>query len=66
MIEKGQHTIWHLMYEPYELFTDVRKRNQIELIKDIVYALKQDFNKEFVELEEFKDAQTYVIKEKNE
>lgn len=25
--------VWELLYEPYELFTDIRKRNQIELIK---------------------------------
>jgi hypothetical protein len=55
-----------LLYEPFELFTDVRKRNQIELIKAVVFELKRDYNKEFVDLEKFKEDQGFAIKEKNE
>ena len=29
-----------LVYEPFELYTDVRKKNQIELIKAAVFELK--------------------------
>ena len=46
--------MWELIYEPYELFTDIRKRNQIELIKQVVFELKKDFNKEFSALEQYK------------
>jgi hypothetical protein len=46
--------VWELIYEPYELFTDIRKRNQIELIKQVVFELKKDFNKEFSALEQYK------------
>lgn len=66
MIEKEIIPIFDLMYEPYELFTDVRKRNQIELIKQLVFELKKDFNIEFFELEKYKDDQSFAIKEKNE
>lgn len=55
-----------MLYEPFELFTDVRKRNQIELIKEVVFELKRDYNKEFVDLEKFKEDQGFAIKEKNE
>lgn len=36
--------IFDLLYEPYELYPDVRKRNQIELLKAVVFELKKDFN----------------------
>jgi len=39
--------IYELLYEPYELYSDVRKRNQIELIKAVVFELKVDFNIDF-------------------
>lgn len=48
------------------MFTDVRKRNQIELIKQVVFDLKKDFNKEFLDLEKYKEDQSFAIKEKNE
>ena len=44
----------------------MRKRNQIELIKEVVFELKRDYNKEFVDLEKFKEDQGFAIKEKNE
>jgi hypothetical protein len=64
-LDKGP-AIFALLYEPYELFTDVRKRNQIELIKQVVFDLKKDFNKEFLDLEKYKEDQSFAIKEKNE
>lgn len=39
--------IFDLIYEPYDLYRDKRKRVQIEFIKEIVFELKKDFNKEF-------------------
>ena len=54
-----------VIYEPYELYPDVRKRNQIELLKAAVFELKKDFNDEFTSLEKFKEDQIYMIKEKN-
>jgi hypothetical protein len=54
-----------LIYEPFELYTDVRKRNQIELIKEAVFELKKDFNDKFKELEDSKKNQIENIKEKN-
>lgn len=57
--------VFDLIYEPYELYPDVRKRNQIELLKEVVFELKRDFNKEFTDLEKFKEDQIFLIKEKN-
>lgn len=54
-----------LIYEPFELYTDVRKRNQIELIKAAVFELKEDFNVKFKALEDSKKNQIENIKEKN-
>lgn len=54
-----------LLYEPFELYTDVRKRNQIELIKAAVFELKADFNEKFKALEDSKKNQIENIKEKN-
>lgn len=38
---------FNLLYSPFELYTNFRKRNQIFLIIDIIQGLKQNFNKEF-------------------
>lgn len=54
-----------LIYEPYELYADGRKRNQIEILKSVVFELKDNFNAEFDALEKFKEDQIYNIKEKN-
>ena len=47
--------IFELLYEPFELHTDVRKRNQIELIKAVAFELKRDFNSEFASLDNYKE-----------
>ena len=65
-LDKEEVPIFELLYEPFELFTDVRKRNQIELIKAVVFELKNQHNKEFFSLEKFKEDQGFAIKEKNE
>lgn len=36
------------------------------MIREVVFELKRDFNKEFAQLDAFKQEQIYVIKEKNE
>lgn len=64
--EDKKLNIFDLIYEPYELFTDVRKRNQIELTKSVVFELKQDFNKMFEDLKRAKDNALDEIEEKNE
>lgn len=38
---------FNLLYSPFELYTNFRKRNQIYLIVDIIQGLKHTFNKEF-------------------
>ena len=54
------------MYEPYDLYCDKRKRTQIELIKEIIFELKRDFNKEFELLEKHKNDHIFTIGEKND
>jgi len=58
--------IWDLIYESNELYTDARKRMQIELLKEVLFELKRDYNKEFEQLEDYKDTILGVIKEKND
>lgn len=41
-----------MLYEPYDLYRDKRKRCQIEFLKEVVFELKRDFNKEFTNLEQ--------------
>lgn len=38
---------WDYLYGAFELFTNNRKRNQIYFIQNIIYRIKQEFNKEF-------------------
>jgi hypothetical protein len=63
--EHGPLNIMDLLYEPFELVTDVRKRNQIELIKGVVFVLKAQFNQEFKKLEGRKQEDIGVIEDKN-
>ena len=58
--------IYDLLYDAFELYTDQRKRTQIEMIKEVIYELKRDYNAEFTALESYKQDQLYVIKEKME
>lgn len=65
-LEAPVPNIYDLLYEAFELYTDQRKRAQIELIREVIFELKRDYNKEFMTLENYKQEQIYVIKEKNE
>ena len=58
--------IWDLIYEAYELYSNPHKRMQIELLREVIFELKRDYNKEFDSLERFKEDQIFLIREKNE
>lgn len=58
--------IWDMIYESYDLYSNPRKRMQIELLREVIFELKRDYNKEFDGLERFKEDQIFLIKEKNE
>ena len=58
--------IFEMIYEPYDLYCDKRKRTQIELLKEIIFELKRDFNKEFEVLEKHKNDHIFTIGEKND
>ena len=66
-LRKDLHVLesWDLLYEPGELYTDGRKRMQIELLQDVVFKLKEEYNKEFLHFEKFKDDQIFAIQERN-
>lgn len=46
--------IWDLIYESFDL------------LREVIFELKRDFNKEFESLEKFKEDSLFTIKEKNE
>jgi hypothetical protein len=58
--------IYDMIYETFELYTDARKRAQIEMLTQVVFELKKEFNKEFKDMERYKEDQLFVINEKNE
>ena len=58
--------IFEMLYEPFELYPDKRKRMQIEFLKEVVFELKRDFNKEFEQLVKQKGDHIFAIGEKNE
>lgn len=39
---------YSLLYSPFELYTNVRIRNQIILLQDVIHILKRGFNEEFL------------------
>lgn len=55
---------WQYLYGSFELFTDVRRRNQIILLQHIVHKIKREFNKEYESVLVFKANQVDKIKEK--
>jgi len=57
---------YELLYEPYELQTNARKRAQIVFIKEIIRRMKKEFNKDFEGLTNYKSEQISLIKEKNQ
>ena len=65
-LDESPINIYKLLYEGFELYTDQRKRTQIEMIKEVIFELKRDYNKEFMTLENYKQEQIYAIKEKME
>ena len=58
--------IFEMLYEPYDLYRDKRKRSQIEFLKEVVFELKRDFNKEFENLEQQKTEHLFAIGEKQD
>lgn len=65
-IQAEDTTDWDMLYGAYELFTPTRKRNQCILIKNVILKLKQDFNREFESLLNFRNTQLDLIGEKNQ
>lgn len=45
--EDGELSDWDFLYGALDLFTNNRKRNQIILLHNVVFRIKEEFNKEF-------------------
>lgn len=63
-LEAEKPNIYDLLYEAFELYTDQRKRSQIEMIKEVIFELKRDFNDEFKYLQKDKEEELFKIQEK--
>lgn len=56
---------WDYLYGAMELFTNNRKRNQIILLQNIIFRIKEEFNKEFDKMMHQRQIQVDMIAEKN-
>jgi len=65
-IEVANPCVYDLLYDAFELYTDQRKRTQIELIREVIFELKRDFNELFEKLKKDKEEENYKIKDKME
>ena len=54
---------WDYFYGAFELFTNNRKRNQIYFIQNVIYKIKQEYNKEFEALVQFRLTQVRILRE---
>lgn len=66
MLSEEKIQAFNILYESFDLFTDKRKRAQIELLKACVFELKKDFNAEFDKFEKKKSEDLFSLSEKNE
>lgn len=57
--------VYDLLYSATELYTENRKRMQIDLIREFIFELKRKFNKEFEGLKDIKEEKVYNIDERN-
>ena len=62
---KEDTTDWEYLYGAFELFTDNRRRNQTIIIKNLIFKIKEKFNKEFEKLINYRQSQVDNINEKN-
>lgn len=56
---------WDYLYGAMELFTNNRKRNQIVLLSNIIFKIKEEFNQEFTKVFQFRANSLDNIIEKN-
>lgn len=48
--DTGDLNEWEYLYGALELFTNNRKRSQIVLLHNIIFKIKEEYNKEFEKL----------------
>jgi len=63
--EKNENPAWNNLYGAFELVTNNRKRNQIVIMKDLIFKIKERFNKEFELLSAERQRLIDTINEKN-
>lgn len=54
-----------LLYEQFEIFTDEQKWTQIALLNDLIFKIKEAFNKEFESVYQKKLQELAKIRERN-
>ena len=57
---------WELLYSPFQLYTRMRKKNQIVLLQSLIRSVKIGFNAQFQKLLDTRNEILGVIDEKNE
>ena len=54
-----------MLYSSFELFSNNAKINQIILMSNVIFKIKEAFNKEFNKLMKFRQNQNEMINDKN-
>ncbi|EGR30550.1 hypothetical protein IMG5_129360, partial [Ichthyophthirius multifiliis] len=62
--EDAELNDWDYLYGVMELFTNNRKKNQIVLLQNIIFKIKEEFNKEFDKIQVLRQSQVDLIAEK--
>jgi len=63
--EKNENPAWNNLYGAFELVTNNRKRSQILIMKDLIFKIKERFNKEFEALSHERQRLIDMVNEKN-
>ena len=63
--DTGDLNEWEYLYGALELFTNNRKRSQIVLLHNIIFKIKEEYNKEFEKLMKLRANQLDSLNDKN-
>jgi hypothetical protein len=63
--DRLENPAWDNLYGAFDLISNNRKRTQIVILKDLIFRIKEKFNKEFDDLVNSRQNQCEVINEKN-
>lgn len=63
--ETGEMGEWEYLYGALEIYTNNRKRNQICLLHNIIFKIKEEFNKEFEKMLKTRQVSQESLMDKN-